>query len=178
MVFATAFKRFTIVLRGKLLMWAVAQGRGGGARGFGTVAGQAQPFRAPAPARAVRAVRPRSCKGTRRVQLVRRDGRDVSTLYGREGGGGASARRRRPRRRLPGRRGGSFPNWPARARRGERPRGAPSPRAVVAVRRRNPEWVRGGGGGGAGALEGGGGGSYADFSTALIKLSVLSAARA
>jgi hypothetical protein len=27
-------------------------------------------------------------KGTRRVQLVRRDGRDVSTLYGREGGGG------------------------------------------------------------------------------------------
>ena len=25
--------------------------------------------------------------GTRRVQLVRRDGRDVSTLYGREGGG-------------------------------------------------------------------------------------------
>ena len=31
--------------------------------------------------------------GTRRVQLVRRDGRDVSTLYGREGGveGGACA---------------------------------------------------------------------------------------
>ena len=29
-----------------------------------------------------------ACKGTRRVQLVRRDGRDVSTLYGREGGGG------------------------------------------------------------------------------------------
>jgi hypothetical protein len=28
------------------------------------------------------------CLGTRRVQLVRRDGRDVSTLYGREGGGG------------------------------------------------------------------------------------------
>ena len=27
-------------------------------------------------------------RGTRRVQLVRRDGRDVSTLYGREGGGG------------------------------------------------------------------------------------------
>ena len=27
-------------------------------------------------------------KGTRRFQLVRRDGRDVSTLYGREGGGG------------------------------------------------------------------------------------------
>ena len=27
-------------------------------------------------------------KGTRRVQLVRRDGRDVSTLYGKEGGGG------------------------------------------------------------------------------------------
>jgi hypothetical protein len=27
---------------------------------------------------------------TRRVQLVRRDGRDVSTLYGREGGGAAS----------------------------------------------------------------------------------------
>ena len=26
-------------------------------------------------------------KGARRVQLVRRDGRDVSTLYGREGGG-------------------------------------------------------------------------------------------
>ena len=26
-------------------------------------------------------------RGTRRVQLVRRDGRDVSTLYGREGGG-------------------------------------------------------------------------------------------
>ena len=25
--------------------------------------------------------------GTRRVQLARRDGRDVSTLYGREGGG-------------------------------------------------------------------------------------------
>jgi hypothetical protein len=30
-------------------------------------------------------------KGTRRVQLVRRDGRDVSTLYGREGGGGVHA---------------------------------------------------------------------------------------
>jgi len=28
-------------------------------------------------------------KGTRRVHLVRRDGRDVSTLYGREGEGGA-----------------------------------------------------------------------------------------
>ena len=32
---------------------------------------------------------PGRAKGTRRVQLVRRDGRDVSTLYGREGGGGA-----------------------------------------------------------------------------------------
>ena len=32
-------------------------------------------------------------KGARRVQLVRRDGRDVSTLYGREGGGGALLRR-------------------------------------------------------------------------------------
>ena len=31
-------------------------------------------------------------KGTRRVQLVRRDGRDVSTLYGREGGGGRPPR--------------------------------------------------------------------------------------
>ena len=30
-------------------------------------------------------------EGTRRVQLVRRDGRDVSTLYGREGGGGGGA---------------------------------------------------------------------------------------
>ena len=30
----------------------------------------------------------RCCFGSRRVQLVRRDGRDVSTLYGREGGGG------------------------------------------------------------------------------------------
>ena len=29
---------------------------------------------------------PARCKGTRRVQLVWRDGRDVSTLYGREGG--------------------------------------------------------------------------------------------
>ena len=29
---------------------------------------------------------PPICGGTRRVQLVRRDGRDVSTLYGREGG--------------------------------------------------------------------------------------------
>ena len=38
----------------------------------------------------------RSCR--RRVQLVRRDGRDVSTLYGREGGGGGCLRscRRRP----------------------------------------------------------------------------------
>ena len=33
-------------------------------------------------------------KGTRRVQLVRRDGRDVSTLYGREGGGVAPRRQR------------------------------------------------------------------------------------
>ena len=32
-------------------------------------------------------------KGTRRVQLVRRDGRDVSTLYGREGGGTARGTR-------------------------------------------------------------------------------------
>ena len=31
---------------------------------------------------------------TRRVQLVRRDGRDVSTLYGREGGGGGRPLRR------------------------------------------------------------------------------------
>ena len=31
---------------------------------------------------------PEPVKGTRHVQLVRRDGRDVSTLYGREGGGG------------------------------------------------------------------------------------------
>jgi len=31
---------------------------------------------------------PEPVKGTRRVQLVRRDGRDASTLYGREGGGG------------------------------------------------------------------------------------------
>jgi hypothetical protein len=30
-------------------------------------------------------------RGTRRVQLVRRDGRDVSTLYGREGGGGGNS---------------------------------------------------------------------------------------
>ena len=29
---------------------------------------------------------------TRRVKLVRRDGRDVSTLYGREGGGGGGER--------------------------------------------------------------------------------------
>jgi hypothetical protein len=35
-------------------------------------------------------------KGTRRVQLVRRDGRDVSTLYGREGGGGGTAPRSPP----------------------------------------------------------------------------------
>ena len=41
-------------------------------------------------------------KGTRRVQLVRRDGRDVSTLYGREGGGGARTRYQfYLRRRLP-----------------------------------------------------------------------------
>ena len=31
---------------------------------------------------------PGGCEQRRRVQLVRRDGRDVSTLYGREGGGG------------------------------------------------------------------------------------------
>jgi hypothetical protein len=38
--------------------------------------------------RSPRPYRPRTWKGTRRVQLVRRDGRDVSTLYGREGGEG------------------------------------------------------------------------------------------
>jgi len=36
-------------------------------------------------------------KGTRRVQLVRRGGRDVSTLYGREGRGGGGASRGRHR---------------------------------------------------------------------------------
>ena len=35
------------------------------------------------------------CMWTRRVQLVRRDGRDVSTLYGRGGGGVMRAARRR-----------------------------------------------------------------------------------
>jgi hypothetical protein len=52
--------------------------------------------------------------GTRRVQLVRRDGRDVSTLYGREGergGGGAfcgvTRRERRGRRRARRRGGGA-----------------------------------------------------------------------
>jgi hypothetical protein len=71
---------------------------------------------APAPRRArASAIHPptlsRSCarpacgKGTRRVQLVRRDGRDVSTLYEREGGGGRCgprlARALHPRRRRP-----------------------------------------------------------------------------
>ena len=36
-------------------------------------------------------------KGTRRVQLVRRDGRDVSTLYGREGGGRGGGNTHHPR---------------------------------------------------------------------------------
>jgi hypothetical protein len=38
---------------------------------------------------------PPPVKGTRRVQLVRRDGRDVSTLYGREGEGGGGRLRLR-----------------------------------------------------------------------------------
>ena len=42
-----------------------------------------------------RQARPRPPRGTRRVQLVRRDGRDVSSQYGRERGGGAPAHPRR-----------------------------------------------------------------------------------
>ena len=38
-----------------------------------------------------------SLRPERRVQLVRRDGRDVSTLYGREGGGGHALGVRRAR---------------------------------------------------------------------------------
>ena len=46
-------------------------------------------------------------KGTRRVQLVRREGRDVSTLYGREGGGRRTRGRTRGAARAPAREGGS-----------------------------------------------------------------------
>ena len=50
------------------------------------------PRRLRRPAQRLRRTRvPGRGKGTRRVQLVRRDGRDVSTLYGREGGGGGTA---------------------------------------------------------------------------------------
>ena len=41
-------------------------------------------------------------KGTRRVQLVRSDGRDVSTLYGRGEGGGGGGGSPRPARAAPG----------------------------------------------------------------------------
>jgi hypothetical protein len=44
------------------------------------------PLREPAPPRGNQQINIHSW--TRRVQIVRRDGRDVSTLYGREGGGG------------------------------------------------------------------------------------------
>ena len=59
---------------------ARAGGAGGAARGrhSPTLAGRGASHR-------------RWGKGTRRVQLVRRDGRDVSTLYGREGGGGLAS---------------------------------------------------------------------------------------
>ena len=52
--------------------------------------------------RAVGRAREERRKGTRRVQLVRRDGRDVSTLYGREGGGGGAPSRACRARSLPG----------------------------------------------------------------------------
>ena len=59
---------------------------------FGKDKGRFGAVRPGVPAHPATGVRAGPCappaKGTRRVQLVRRDGRDVSTLYGREGGGG------------------------------------------------------------------------------------------
>ena len=86
-----------------------------------------------------RQARPRPPRGTRRVQLVRRDGRDVSSQYGRGGGGGggggdARARRPSPRAHAPRARarGGRF--------RGPRARGAARPRAPPDTVRRAHRW--------------------------------------
>jgi len=70
---------------------AARGGRGGGRRGGGAAGRRGRAHRPPAQPCGLRGWpwRPRAPKGTRRVRLVQRDGRDVSTLYG-SGGGGAS----------------------------------------------------------------------------------------
>jgi hypothetical protein len=80
-----------------------------------------------------RQARPRPPRGTRRVQLVRRDGRDVSSQYGREGGrGGGDARAApSPRAHSPGAARGTLRG--PRARRG-------APRAPPDTVRRAHRW--------------------------------------
>ena len=81
----------------KQLLEECVAGRGAGAGGHRQRAGRSSTPRPPRPRAARRPPRSPSAaptsarapaRGTRRVQLVRRDGRDGSTLYGRGGGGG------------------------------------------------------------------------------------------